>query len=68
MNRASAGSVSIDPLARARDLGPSIAIAADEIERTQTIPEPLLTHIHDARLARILLPRSPPPLMSASAP
>ena len=42
----------------AADLGPEIAAAADEIERTQVIPEPLLTHIHDARLARILLPRS----------
>jgi alkylation response protein AidB-like acyl-CoA dehydrogenase len=48
----------IDPVGRARDLGPEIAAAADEIERTQVIPEPLLTHIHDARLARILLPRS----------
>jgi indole-3-acetate monooxygenase len=48
----------IDPVARARDLGPEIAAAADEIERTQVIAEPLLTHIHDARLARMLLPRS----------
>ncbi len=51
-------SAGIDPVARARDLGPEIAAAADEIERTQVIPEPLLTHIHDARLARMLLPRS----------
>ena len=59
MNHVSLGSASgIDPVARARDLGPEIAAAADEIERTQTIPEPLLTHIHDARLARMLLPRS----------
>jgi alkylation response protein AidB-like acyl-CoA dehydrogenase len=50
--------VSIDPVAGARDLGPGIAAAADEIERTQAIPEPLLTHIHEARLARMLLPRS----------
>jgi alkylation response protein AidB-like acyl-CoA dehydrogenase len=28
------------------------------VETTQTIPEPLLTQIHDARLARMLLPRS----------
>jgi alkylation response protein AidB-like acyl-CoA dehydrogenase len=49
---------SADPVARARDLGPAIAAAADEIERSQAIPEPLLTHIHAARLARILLPRS----------
>src|SRR3954454_23629557 len=46
-----------DPISRARDLGPQIAAAADEIERSQTIPEPLLTRIHDARLARMLLPR-----------
>ena len=32
-----------DPVARARALGPAIAAAADEIERTQDIPEPLLT-------------------------
>ena len=48
----------IDPVARARDLGPAIGAAADEIERSQSIPEPLLTQIHQARLARILLPRS----------
>ena len=47
-----------DHVARARDLGPEIAAAADEIERSQAIPEPLLTHIHNARLARMLLPRS----------
>ena len=48
----------IDPVAGARELGPAIAAAADEIERTQCIPEPLLRRIHDARLVRILLPRS----------
>jgi alkylation response protein AidB-like acyl-CoA dehydrogenase len=47
-----------DPVARARDLGPVIAAAADEIERTQRIPEPLLSQIHGARLCRMLLPRS----------
>jgi alkylation response protein AidB-like acyl-CoA dehydrogenase len=52
------GDIGIDPVGRARDLGPEIAASTDEIERTQVIPEPLLTHIHDARLARILLPRS----------
>ena len=52
------GAAGIDPVVRARDLGPAIAAAADEIERSQCIPEPLLTQIHDARLARILLPRS----------
>nr|WP_294511981.1 acyl-CoA dehydrogenase family protein [uncultured Rhodopila sp.] len=58
MNRARSGSADIDPVARARDLGPVIAAAADEIETSQIIPEPLLTRIHDARLARMLLPRS----------
>ena len=48
----------IDPVARARDLGPAIAAAADEIERSQFIAEPLLARIHQARLARMLLPRS----------
>jgi indole-3-acetate monooxygenase len=50
--------IEADPVGRARDLGAEIEAASDEIERTQVIPEPLLTHIHDARLARILLPRS----------
>jgi alkylation response protein AidB-like acyl-CoA dehydrogenase len=58
MNHVSPGSAGIDPIACARDLGPAIAAAADEIERSQTIPEPLLTHLHKARLARMLLPRS----------
>jgi indole-3-acetate monooxygenase len=46
------------PIARARDLGPAIEAAADEIERTQRIPEPLLSQLHAARLCRMLLPRS----------
>lgn len=58
MNHVSLGAISADPVARAYDLGPEIAAAADEIERSQSIPEPLLTGIHDARLARMLLPRS----------
>jgi alkylation response protein AidB-like acyl-CoA dehydrogenase len=47
-----------DPAARARDLGPAIEAVADEIERTQRIPEPLLSQMHEARLCRMLLPRS----------
>ncbi len=58
MDHVSLGSMAVDPLARARDLGPALVAAADEIEPTQTIPEPLLSQIHDARLARMLLPRS----------
>jgi indole-3-acetate monooxygenase len=47
-----------DPIARARDLGPAIEAAADAIERTQRIPEPLLSQLHAARLCRMFLPRS----------
>jgi indole-3-acetate monooxygenase len=48
----------LDPVARARELGSVIAAAADEIERTQRIPERLLSQLHAARLCRMLLPRS----------
>src|SRR5215475_3805860 len=47
-----------DPIARARELGPAIETAAVEIERTQRIPEPLLSQMHDARICRMLLPRA----------
>ena len=47
-----------DPIARARRLGPAIAAAAETIERTQRIPEPLLSALHAARMCRMLLPRA----------
>ncbi len=47
-----------DPVAAARALGPAIDAALDTIEQTRRIPEPLLTRIHEARLFRMLLPRS----------
>jgi alkylation response protein AidB-like acyl-CoA dehydrogenase len=47
-----------DPAGRARALGPALTAAADAIERTQEIPEPLLGQLHEARLFRMLLPRS----------
>jgi indole-3-acetate monooxygenase len=47
-----------DPIARARELGPEITAAADEIERTRRIPDALLARLHDSRLFRMLLPRS----------
>jgi alkylation response protein AidB-like acyl-CoA dehydrogenase len=47
-----------DPVARARDLGSAIEAAAEAIERTQRIPEPLLSQLHAARIARMLLPHS----------
>jgi alkylation response protein AidB-like acyl-CoA dehydrogenase len=47
-----------DSVRRASALGKQIAAASDEIEHTRRIPEPLLTALHDARLFRLLLPRS----------
>lgn len=47
-----------NPLARLRALAPQIEAAADTIERTRRIPGPLLDALHEARLFRLLLPRS----------
>ena len=58
MNYVSAASRDIDPIARAREIGPFITAAADQIERDQDIPAPLLAKIVEARLPRMLLPRS----------
>ena len=58
MNDASFLSVSSDPVARAKALGPAIVAAADRIEQTQTIPEPLWSQVIDARIPRLLLPKS----------
>ena len=58
MTHLSAPSPVLGPIARARDLGSAIAAAANEIEQTQRIPEPLLSQIHEARMARMLLPLS----------
>ena len=46
------------PVAQARDLAPSIVAAVDEIERRRRITEPLLGQLHEARLFRMLYPRS----------
>ncbi len=45
------------PVERARALGPAIRAAADEIERTRRIPEPLLSDLFGSGLWRLLLPR-----------
>jgi len=52
------GTLRSSPLVRARALGPAIRAAADEIERTRRIPEPLLTRLHDSGLLRLFLPRA----------
>src|SRR5579859_2608366 len=52
------GPTASDPVARALAIGPEIEAGAVDIERTQRIHEPLLSQIHEARLCRMLLPRS----------
>ncbi len=47
-----------DPLARARDLANTIAAAADEAERLRRLPPALVDRLHEARLFRMLYPRS----------
>ncbi|NKB59114.1 MAG: acyl-CoA dehydrogenase [Alphaproteobacteria bacterium] len=47
-----------DPLRHAKALAPDIAAAGDEIESTRRIPPALLDKLHEARLCRMLLPRS----------
>jgi len=58
MNDIGAPPTQSDPIARARLVGPAIAAAGDEIERSQAIPAAVLDQIRDAGLHRLLLPRS----------
>jgi indole-3-acetate monooxygenase len=45
-------------IARARAVQPLVAAAANEIEETRRLPLALLDKLHEARLFRLLLPRS----------
>jgi alkylation response protein AidB-like acyl-CoA dehydrogenase len=47
----------VDAVAAAKRLGPGIRAAADEVERTRRIPEPLLSELFASGLMRMLLPR-----------
>jgi alkylation response protein AidB-like acyl-CoA dehydrogenase len=47
-----------NPIARARDLKAAIAAASDAIESTRRLPDALVARLHEARLFRMLLPRS----------
>ena len=48
----------VDPLATARRLAPAIRAAADEIERTRRIPEPLLADLFASGLLHLFLPKA----------
>ena len=43
---------------RARELGPELEAAAEEIERRRELPEPIVEALVDRGLFRLLLPRS----------
>jgi alkylation response protein AidB-like acyl-CoA dehydrogenase len=59
LKRASAGDgEGQDCVARARELAPLIESASDRIEAERKIPHDVLTALHDARLFRMLIPRS----------
>jgi indole-3-acetate monooxygenase len=45
-------------LERARALAPSVAAAAEQIERERRLPEPLVRALHEAGFFRLLLPRA----------
>ena len=47
-----------DYIERARQLGPMIEAAADEIERRRDLPEPIVAALAEHGLFRLLLPRS----------
>src|SRR6267142_3937814 len=48
----------IDYIGRARELGPELAAAADEIERRRELPEPIVAALIERGLFRLLLPRA----------
>jgi alkylation response protein AidB-like acyl-CoA dehydrogenase len=52
------GQSTADPAQRARHLRPLIEAAAPAIERDRALPQELRAALHDARLFRLLLPRS----------
>src|SRR6201996_7757713 len=45
-------------VARAQAVAPAVAAASDDIERDRRLPAALLDKLHEARLFRLLLPRS----------
>ena len=47
-----------DPVARAREMAPLVAAEADAVERGRCLTAPVLEGLHEARLFRMLYPRS----------
>lgn len=53
-----AGSPAVDAVAAARALGPMISAAAPRVEASRDLPEDVVEALHEARLFRMLFPRS----------
>ena len=58
MNDISVKSHAVDPVSRASALAPAIAALGNEIENGRRLPPALVDKLHEARLFRMLLPRS----------
>jgi alkylation response protein AidB-like acyl-CoA dehydrogenase len=58
MSVTSLGTVDADYLRHARELGPELEAAAEEIERRRELPEPIIDALVDRGLFRLLLPRT----------
>jgi alkylation response protein AidB-like acyl-CoA dehydrogenase len=58
MNDISAKSHAVDPVSRASALAPAIAQLGNDIESGRRLPAALVEKLHEARLFRMLLPRS----------
>lgn len=55
---AGTGAPSVDCIARARAIAPLLAAASERIERERELPAELVSALHEARLFRMLIPRS----------
>jgi len=58
LSRAKSVDAPVDWVARARDLAPLIAAAADRIEAERRVPADIMAALHDAEMFRMCLPRS----------
>jgi alkylation response protein AidB-like acyl-CoA dehydrogenase len=57
-SRTDADPTALDVIARAKALAPTVAAAAARIEAERQLPDDLVAALHEARLFRMLLPRS----------
>jgi len=58
LHEPSNANATVDWVARAREVAPRIAGAADRIERDRALPDDVLAALYDGQMFRLLLPRS----------